>query len=511
MPESADRDPTRVAPAWLLGGLALYLALMAVQASLLAPSGRSDDLETLLLAQSLEWGYEAKNPPAFYWVAHVATELAGPTLPTIYALRFLGVFLMYAGLYAIARRLQPDPLLAACAGFAMLATLHFHWYLFYFLTNTAFAMALGPAAILALLRIRDRPAPASYALFGLAIGLGLLCRYNYAIFAAGLLAAALSLPEWRARLLDRRGLIAAGVVLLLLAPHVAWVARHFGPLAAAVGAQLEGVPTPYHLDVAEGLANLAEATVSILAFPLGLLCLLCFPRAFRPVRVADPHRASAIALVGRTVPACLALVAVFVLTGSPYVKPHHLFFLALAPLWLIARLDRATLRPRAPRVFAGGLVACCALAVVAYPIENRRDAADCGACEEFQPVARYAEAVRAAGFAGGTIVALSRRQAFPTAALRVAFPEARMVATDYPLYAPEPDPAPPGDCLLVWSGASEWPESWPGAPHGPAPGVGLPLPPHTRFGKIEAAVHLSGRPAHGMRFALVPGGLGDCR
>ena len=92
----------------------------------------------------------------------------------IYALRLAGVFAGFAGLYAIARRLQPDPLLAACAGLAMLATLHFHWYLLFYLTNTTFAMALGPLAVLALLRLRDGPTPAAYALFGGAIGLGLL-------------------------------------------------------------------------------------------------------------------------------------------------------------------------------------------------------------------------------------------------------------------------------------------------------------------------------------------------
>ena len=43
---------------------------------------------------------------------------------------------MVAGLYALARRVQPDPLLAACAGFGVLAMLHFHWYLMFHLTNT---------------------------------------------------------------------------------------------------------------------------------------------------------------------------------------------------------------------------------------------------------------------------------------------------------------------------------------------------------------------------------------
>ena len=148
------------APVWVLLALGAYFAVMTLQAALLAPSGRSDDTETLLLSQSLAWGYEAKNPPAFYWLAWWATTLLGPSLPVIYALRLAGVFAGFAGLYAIARRVQPDPLLAASAGLAMLATLHFHWYLLFYLTNTSFALALAPLAVLALLRLRERRAGA---------------------------------------------------------------------------------------------------------------------------------------------------------------------------------------------------------------------------------------------------------------------------------------------------------------------------------------------------------------
>ena len=145
---------------------------MLIQAALLAPSGRGDDLETLLLAQSLDWGYHAKNPPGFYWLAHAVMAATGPSLPVVYALRLAGVFAMVAGLYALARRVQPDPLLAVCAGFGVLATLHFHWYLMFFLTNTTLALALAPAVVLAALNVRERGSVGAYALLGLAVGLG---------------------------------------------------------------------------------------------------------------------------------------------------------------------------------------------------------------------------------------------------------------------------------------------------------------------------------------------------
>ena len=160
------------------------------------------------------------------------------------------------------------------------------------------------------------------------------------------------------------------------------------------------------------------------------------------------------------------------------------------------------------RPLRGGRSFLCLAAAVALPIETRRDAADCGACEEFQPVETYAHVLRAAGFARGTILALSRRQDFPTAALATHFPDARLVAADYTVYAP-PHGAVPGDCLIVWSGAVDWPEGW--GPGAPVPGLGLPLPAEAVIGQVTGRLHLSGRPTPGMRYALVKGGLGDCR
>ena len=227
----------------------------------------------------------------------------------------------------------------------------------------------------------------------------------------------------------------------------------------------------------DGLGRLAEASVSILIAPLGIMAAVLLPRAFRPITVPDPERASGLALLRRLVLFCLGLMLVYVAAGASYVKPHHLFFLAFAPLWLIARLDAATLAPWRSRGFAIGLAACAAFAAVAYPFDNLADARSCDACEEFQPIDDYAAAISAAGFERGTILALSRRQDFPTAALRAFFPEARVVASDYPVYAPPPL-ALPGDCLLVWSGARGMAAASGTAPPArPSRASGCPSPP----------------------------------
>ena len=507
-----DLRPRRaLTPAHLLTGLGVYFALMALQAALLAPSGRSDDTETLLFSQSLAWGYELKNPPGFYWLAHFVTQITGPFPAAVYALRMAGVFLMFVGLYAIARRLQPDRLLAACAGFAMLASVNLHWYMLYFQTNTSLAIALAPATVLAFFRVMDRPTVWSYALFGAVIGLGVLCRYNFAIFAIALVAAGLAAPESRLLLVRPRALVALAVVAVMLAPHAIWASQHWAALTAQVQDHLVGAsPAPYAERVMKGLRNLVEAAASVLLVPLGIMALVCFPGAFRPIRVAERERASEIALLRRTVAVALGLVAAFVITGSSYVKPHHLIFLIFVPIWLIARLDPTKLRPWAGPGFAGGLGLCVVLALVAYPVSNFADAGHCDACEEFQPMSGYAVGLREAGFRHGTIVALSRRQHFPAPALLGQFPDSRLVAFDYSLYRPPPNRDPVGDCLLVWGGGSDWPPGWDGASGAPIPWVGVPLPPAAVLGRVDGKVHLSGRPAQGMRFALIKGGIGDC-
>ena len=122
----------------------------------------------------------------------------------------------------------------------------------------------------------------------------------------------------------------------------------------------------------------------------------------------------------------------------------------------------------------------------------------------------YAAALRDAGFEGGTILTLSRRQDFPAGALRSHFPDARIVAADYPVYAPPPNPV-PGACVLVWSAHADWPSSWSDAPNGPIPHLDLLLPPDVVPGMVTGRMALSGRPTRGMRYAVVSEGLGDCR
>ena len=293
--------------------LALYSALMAAQLIWLAPSGRADDAEALLLSQALQLGYESKNPPLFYWLAHLVGKFTGPGLSAIYLLRMADFLAFHAGLLLLARRVQPDPLLALCAGLAMLASLHYHWYLFYFITNTGLATALVPWTLLAPVALRDRPTSWGYASFGALIAACLLSRYNFAIFAVALAIAIMVLPSWRRLFATRLALIALAVTLALILPHAVWFAARLPALGGQIGRQLGAAPEmTYAARLLAGAGNLAESSVNMLAFPLGLMLLVAFPHAFLPKTVADPMRRERLLLIRATLISCAALMGLWV-------------------------------------------------------------------------------------------------------------------------------------------------------------------------------------------------------
>jgi hypothetical protein len=502
-------------PEIVLSLLALYFAVMAVQLSIFTPSGHFDDTVVLLDAQTFAWGYAPKSPPLFGWLARAAMALTGPRIETIFALRMACLFLMYGGLYLVARRLQPDPLLAVGAGLAMLATLHFHWYFLWKYTNTTLAVGLMPWALLAFFRLQAHRTAASYALFGVVCGVGLLTRYHFAIYLAALAGAAMTNRKWRPVIGDRRIFVALLIAGLIVAPHVLWFLQHWGEIAADVRRNIGFDPSADQFRAAAtALGNLTQETISIFIFPLGILVAGLLWPALRPIHVQDPERGADFLLIRNMLFILLGFMALFALAGTTRIRTRHLFFFSFFPLWLIARLDAARLRPFAAPGFVIALGVCLAGAALGFGLQGWEYAHRCKRCEKFLPFDTYAQGIRAVGFASGTIIVSPTVPRGPL--LRTYFPDSRVVIP-WRKNSLEPAEARGGkdsknnDCLYVWkesSGGAVLSELKNG---GPVPGVRLPLPPHAVFGSRAGKVRMSGRPTFTLRFAYVKGGLGACR
>lgn len=490
--------------------LAGYFALMALQLSVFTPSGYLDDSVVLLDAQSFEWGYDPKSPPLFIWLARTAMLVTGPQIETIFALRMACLFSFYAGLLGVARKLQPDPLLALGAGLAMLATIHFHWYFLWKYTNTTLALAVMPYAVLGFLRLARHRTVLAYGLFGFVSGLGLLSRYHFAILLVALLGAAAFSEKWRPVICDRRMLLAVSLAGVLVAPHVSWYLAHWPELAAQVPGNVGFDPAADRFAAAaKGLGNLAEETISIFLFPLGVLMAGLMWPAFRPALVEDPDREADLVLVRNMLFGLAGIMVLVAILGLTRIRTRHLFFFSFLPLWLIARLDRSRLPAFAAPGFAVALGLCVASAALGFGLQSWEYAGRCIRCEKALPFDTYARAIRAAGFDGGTIIlspSLNRG-----ALLRSYFPNAFVAA---PLrfrgQAPALAGPPKKDCLYVWKADPDDAVLADLRRGAVVPGPDLPLPSHAVFGGTRGKVHLTGQPTYLVRFVLVKGGLGNC-
>jgi 4-amino-4-deoxy-L-arabinose transferase-like glycosyltransferase len=91
------------------------------------------------------------------------------------------------------------------------------------LTHSPLALLMAVATAWAAVRALRGRRWRHHAALGLAVGLGVLSKFNFVLWPLGLLVAAVLLPEWRARVRPLRVLGAVGVAAVVVAPVGLWM------------------------------------------------------------------------------------------------------------------------------------------------------------------------------------------------------------------------------------------------------------------------------------------------
>lgn len=334
-------------PAWLPASgaqLAIWLGayLLLHLAMRLAFSGtlQLDDAEQVVLAQELSLGYDLPQPPLYTWVYWGLGQVFGPGLAPLTWLKYLLIAGMFAVLWRIAVRLFAETAWRSAAVLAFLLLPVFAWQMHVGFTHTVLMMLACAMSFHALLRLAGSasPRPVDHAWLAVAVAVGLMSKYGYHIYLALLLAAALSLPEWR-RVLLRRGPVLALVAAVLLAlPYHLWLWEHREWVAQSVANKFAG---SHRLDL--GVAGRLRPVLAALEYLLPLLLVLIWaaPRVFRPAAGAGDG-ASPERLLGRFHAILLAVaVAALAAVDLHYVKARWMTpMLFLLPFWLLLRARR---------------------------------------------------------------------------------------------------------------------------------------------------------------------------
>lgn len=322
--------------------LALYLVPHAIIRLLLSRSLEFDEAEQLLFAQTLAPGY-SPQPPLYTWLLWPLVRTFGANVLALTLLKIGLLAAIFALLHRLAARVIDDGRLALLATFTPLLMPVFAWEAIRMMTHTALLCVCSLATALTALRVRDRGRTADYALLGVWAGLGLLSKYNYALFAAALAGAALLVPAFRARLLDRRAALSVAVAAALFAAHGAWLASHWGEAQEYVLKYSRTAPEDVTVKgPLAGVGSLGWSLLLALATP-ALAALIFLPAALRPVR-AGGSASDETRLFGWSFVVALVLLTALVAAGVRGYRAHWFApFLLLLPVWLASRLTRAPL------------------------------------------------------------------------------------------------------------------------------------------------------------------------
>ena len=505
--------------AWRLTGARLFwtvlpfyiLALFLLRWGL-TPVASPDDAEQLILAQSLAGGYGPAQPPLYTWLVWLLSQAIGPGLLAVLAVKFVLIYLLFAFTALAARAIVPGGDQARLAPLGLLGLGFVGYEAVYNYSNTiaqAAAIAATIWTVAILYRRRGQPMSwRAYAGLGLAVGLGLLSKYGYALFLGATVAAMLTMGPFR-RLLFARGIWATlAVAAVVLLPHVIWLAVEGIDLAGAFGERLgpggaAGADNP----VAQGLFNLVNGVLLFLT-PLLVVALVLFPRAALPLSPAADAERDFIRLGNRffVVVIAVLLFAVLVLK-LPNLRTHYMFVLIGFPLWWLLRARALELPPRRFRQYATVLVAFgllwpTILAVRWYVgpmVQNRPDF--------YFPYFRLAEELRAAGYDGRGTIIVHFHRAQMGGNLKNQFPKAAVLSTKYPFYRPPGTGR--GPCLIVW-----WTDAGAKPPRvlvDFARGLGLRATAKMRAGTVSAAIPRRGGEKMTLAYLMLPEKAGGCR
>lgn len=269
--------------------LALYFLLHATARVLISgPSLELDEAEQVILAQQLRWGY-GSQPPLYTWLQTSAFALLGHQVLALAVVKNLLLFTLYLLTYRAAREYGASERVAMVAAATLLLLPQIAWESQRDLTHSVLATACAAATLNAGALLLRRGQTRHYLLLGLCAGLGVLAKYNYAVFLLAWLLAALSLPEFRLRLLRRESLLALLVFLLLVSPHALWVVRHVGDTLAQAGTFHSAAHGSLLVDYGRGLTALVKATAAFLG-PLAVCYLLLCRRPPGTPTTPDPMR-----------------------------------------------------------------------------------------------------------------------------------------------------------------------------------------------------------------------------
>jgi hypothetical protein len=409
-----------------------------------------DDARASELVQSLELGYQARQPPLYEWLLWCSQQVFGTGLPSHIVLRYSLIAALGYAAFIATRTAVRDERWAAVASLSLVASYPVGWTFHDWGTQTILLCIACFLTLAAAIRYLENPGLRTSVWLGLAIGFGLLAKFSYPLFLGGLLLSALSLPDARRRLADLRLLLTLAIAVAMILPFLAWLIAVHASIAGAVAEAMVQHGLPHFVRALVGLGRLLLSMPLFLLPWIALVALLA-PGAFRRRYASATAAALPEELTGRAMAfaALLSMIGIL-LIGATNIGERYMHAILIAtPVYVFARVER--LAPGEERIRRFAVFAVVAafiglgMRVLVYTDTGLTRRAERRAMIPYESLTR---SLAERGLADGTAISPGIRDA---GNLRAFLPSLRVMSPEsYRLVRPPRRPADDRSCILIW-------------------------------------------------------------
>ncbi|MGW8192925.1 MAG: ArnT family glycosyltransferase [Desulforhopalus sp.] len=361
-----------------------------------------DEAEQALLGQWLLPGY-TDQPPLYTWLQYGLFALLGKNVFAVSLLKNSLLFLTYLFVFLSSREILRSDRAAVLATASLLFIPQIAWESQRDMTHTTLVVFASAATLWQTLRLLNRRSLVGYAILGLLLGIGILAKANYGLFAVILLLALLSFAEGRAVVFSPKILVSLLLAVALAGPYLSWMIANQDIVFSATHKFNRGVDNYY----AKGIISLFTNSLLFLT-PFWCIFLLVFPAAIRPRQQSGQALHQRFITRYMTI-LFLVLIIVVLLFKVTYVKDRWLQpLLFCAPIFFFSRLDPMTISPRRFRWYLSAVIVAALGVYTAFTIRVVGASYIHNFCRLNYPFAAMAEEMRSAGFTDGLIISDNR-------------------------------------------------------------------------------------------------------
>ncbi|HHF7345866.1 TPA: glycosyltransferase family 39 protein [Legionella feeleii] len=229
-----------------------------------------DEAEQVIVAQQLLPGYP-DQPPFYSWLQYLFFKLFGFNLLSLVLLKCSLLFGCFYYFHQICRLHCPNNTLAWCTtlSWALIPAISLdlikdntHSVLVLFAACLTWYWFIAPSRL---------PKTVWYLIFGLIIGIGFLSKFNYLLFLSILLLSAISIDNYRIKLIHPGMLLTLVAALALASPYIFWLSEHF-----SIGLHARSKLIPDNKQSSFGLVEFGKA-ILFFASPVLLVTTIFFP------------------------------------------------------------------------------------------------------------------------------------------------------------------------------------------------------------------------------------------